>query len=54
MIQIPLKGFSIKNSEVLSWAHCDSSKPGRSATRYLTFMKDDHNDLVNQVLNNCY
>ncbi|XP_062090460.1 uncharacterized protein LOC133796811 [Humulus lupulus] len=29
---IPLKGFSIKNSEVLSWAHCDSSKPGRSAT----------------------
>ncbi|KAL5565237.1 hypothetical protein UlMin_028401 [Ulmus minor] len=29
---IPLKGFSIKNSEVLSWAHCDSSKPGRSVT----------------------
>ncbi|POO03210.1 Amine oxidase [Trema orientale] len=29
---IPYKGFSIKNSEVLSWAHCDSSKPGRSAT----------------------
>ncbi|EXB42559.1 hypothetical protein L484_011332 [Morus notabilis] len=28
---IPFKGFSIKNSEVLSWAYCDSSKPGRSA-----------------------
>ncbi|KAI4323157.1 hypothetical protein L6164_022786 [Bauhinia variegata] len=27
---IPAKGFSIKNSQVLSWAHCDSSKPGRS------------------------
>lgn len=27
---IPLKGFSFKNSEVLSWAFCDSSKPGRS------------------------
>ncbi|KAF8413509.1 hypothetical protein HHK36_001499 [Tetracentron sinense] len=29
---IPVKGFSFKNSEVLSWAFCDSSKPGRSAT----------------------
>uniref|UniRef100_A0A2N9IGI7 Amine oxidase domain-containing protein n=1 Tax=Fagus sylvatica TaxID=28930 RepID=A0A2N9IGI7_FAGSY len=29
---IPIKGFTIKNSDVLSWAHCDSSKPGRSAT----------------------
>ncbi|KAL6283274.1 hypothetical protein ACE6H2_014203 [Prunus campanulata] len=29
---IPFKGFSIKNSEVLSWAHCDSSKPGRSTS----------------------
>ncbi|KAL2467017.1 FAD/NAD(P)-binding oxidoreductase family protein [Abeliophyllum distichum] len=29
---IPIKGFSFKNSEVLSWAYCDSSKPGRSTT----------------------
>ncbi|KAL8505358.1 hypothetical protein ACS0TY_016556 [Phlomoides rotata] len=29
---IPLKGFSFKNSETLSWAHCDSSKPGRSTS----------------------
>ncbi|KAK2638583.1 hypothetical protein Ddye_026378 [Dipteronia dyeriana] len=29
---IPLKGFSFQNSKVLSWAHCDSSKPGRSTT----------------------
>ncbi|KAK9085870.1 hypothetical protein Sjap_026281 [Stephania japonica] len=29
---IPVKGFSFKNSEVLSRAFCDSSKPGRSAT----------------------
>ncbi|XP_047968374.1 renalase isoform X1 [Salvia hispanica] len=29
---IPIKGFSFKNSEILSWAHCDSSKPGRSTT----------------------
>ncbi|XP_077221310.1 FAD/NAD(P)-binding oxidoreductase family protein [Tasmannia lanceolata] len=28
---IPVKGFSFKNSEVLSWAFCDSSKPGRSS-----------------------
>ncbi|KAK7848939.1 protoporphyrinogen oxidase 2 [Quercus suber] len=28
---IPIKGFTMINSEVLSWAHCDSSKPGRSA-----------------------
>ncbi|GLT53927.1 hypothetical protein SLA2020_271610 [Shorea laevis] len=28
---IPMKGFKIMNSEVLSWAYCDSSKPGRSA-----------------------
>lgn len=27
---IPFKGFSIRNSKVLNWAHCDSSKPGRS------------------------
>ncbi|KAL5977355.1 hypothetical protein ACLOJK_021701 [Asimina triloba] len=26
---IPVKGFSFRNSEVLSWAFCDSSKPGR-------------------------
>ncbi|XP_051134907.1 uncharacterized protein LOC127254073 isoform X2 [Andrographis paniculata] len=26
---IPIKGISFKNSEVLSWAYCDSSKPGR-------------------------
>ncbi|KAF5477403.1 hypothetical protein F2P56_004042 [Juglans regia] len=29
---IPTKGFRVVNSEVLSWACCDSSKPGRSAT----------------------
>ncbi|XP_040987544.1 renalase isoform X1 [Juglans microcarpa x Juglans regia] len=29
---IPTKGFRVVNSEVLSWAACDSSKPGRSAT----------------------
>ncbi|KAK9093272.1 hypothetical protein Syun_028183 [Stephania yunnanensis] len=29
---IPVKGFSFKNSEVLSRAFCDSSKPGRSTT----------------------
>lgn len=29
---IPVKGFSIKNSKVLSWAYCDSRKPGRSTT----------------------
>ncbi|CAK9157793.1 unnamed protein product [Ilex paraguariensis] len=29
---IPLKGLSFKNSEVLSWGFCDSSKPGRSIT----------------------
>ncbi|MCL7038365.1 hypothetical protein MKW94_013534 [Papaver nudicaule] len=29
---IPVKGFSFKNSEVLSWAYCDSSKPGRSTS----------------------
>ncbi|KAL3612696.1 hypothetical protein D5086_003716 [Populus alba] len=27
---ISVKGFSFKNSEILSWSHCDSSKPGRS------------------------
>ncbi|WOL08953.1 hypothetical protein Cni_G17706 [Canna indica] len=27
---IPVKGFSFKNSQILSWAYCDSSKPGRS------------------------
>ncbi|KAM5586604.1 hypothetical protein ABKV19_005502 [Rosa sericea] len=32
LTSIPFKGFSIKNSEVLSWAHCDSSKPGRSTS----------------------
>ncbi|OMP07783.1 hypothetical protein COLO4_07047 [Corchorus olitorius] len=28
---IPVKGFSLINSKVLSWAYCDSSKPGRSS-----------------------
>ncbi|KAM1003969.1 hypothetical protein ACFX2C_004219 [Malus domestica] len=32
-VVIPLKGFSIRSSEVLSWAHCESSKPGRSTSR---------------------
>ncbi|XP_028760586.1 uncharacterized protein LOC114719273 [Neltuma alba] len=27
---LPFKGFSIKNSNTLRWAHCESSKPGRS------------------------
>lgn len=29
---IPFKGFSFENSQVLSWAVCDSSKPGRSTS----------------------
>ncbi|KAI5440557.1 uncharacterized protein LOC127122722 isoform X2 [Lathyrus oleraceus] len=29
---IPVKGFSIKNSKILSSAYCDSSKPDRSTT----------------------
>ncbi|KAL7584176.1 uncharacterized protein LOC111895546 isoform X1 [Lactuca sativa] len=29
---IPLKGFSFENSELLSWATCDSCKPGRSTS----------------------
>ncbi|XP_057457870.1 uncharacterized protein LOC130748654 [Lotus japonicus] len=29
---IPVKGLSFKNSKVLSWAYCDSSKPNRSTT----------------------
>ncbi|XP_010258648.1 PREDICTED: uncharacterized protein LOC104598324 isoform X2 [Nelumbo nucifera] len=32
LTSIPVKGISFRNSEVLSWAFCDSSKPGRSAT----------------------
>lgn len=28
---IPAKGLLFENSEVLSWAYCDSSKPGRSS-----------------------
>lgn len=35
MIQVPVKAFSFENSEVLSRAYCDSSKPNRSTTRYL-------------------
>lgn len=35
IFQIPVKGFSFKNSDVLSWAYCDSSKPGRSTARYV-------------------
>lgn len=33
-VQIPVRGFSIKNSKILSSAYCDSSKPDRSTTRY--------------------
>ncbi|KAK4771495.1 hypothetical protein SAY87_032027 [Trapa incisa] len=29
---VPMKGFTFRNSKVLSWAHCDSSKPGRSTS----------------------
>ncbi|KAF7822507.1 Renalase isoform A [Senna tora] len=32
LTSIPFKGFSIQNSNVLRWAHCESSKPGRSTT----------------------
>ncbi|KAI3938186.1 hypothetical protein MKW92_013399 [Papaver armeniacum] len=32
---VPVKGFSFKNSEILSWAYCDSSKPGRSSSRHV-------------------
>ncbi|KAG5255257.1 renalase [Salix suchowensis] len=28
---ISVKGFSFKNSEILRWSHCESSKPGRSS-----------------------
>lgn len=35
LVQLPTKGISFKNSEVLSWAYCDSSKPGRSTTRFV-------------------
>ncbi|KAJ6950567.1 renalase isoform X2 [Populus alba x Populus x berolinensis] len=31
---ISVKGFSFKNSEIVSWSHCDSSKPGRSTARH--------------------
>ncbi|KAF9667017.1 hypothetical protein SADUNF_Sadunf16G0289100 [Salix dunnii] len=34
---ISVKGFSFKNSEILSWSHCDSSKPGRSTARHVSF-----------------
>ncbi|EOY13831.1 FAD/NAD(P)-binding oxidoreductase family protein isoform 1 [Theobroma cacao] len=29
---VPAQGFSFTNSKVLSWAFCESSKPGRSST----------------------
>ncbi|CAI0440711.1 unnamed protein product [Linum tenue] len=29
---IPVKGISFRNSEILSWAYCDSDKPSRSST----------------------
>jgi hypothetical protein len=29
---IPYKGISFSDSRILSWAYCDSSKPGRSTT----------------------
>nr|AAF79325.1 F14J16.31 [Arabidopsis thaliana] len=32
---IPVKGLSFKNSEILSWAHCESTKPGRSTDSVL-------------------
>lgn len=32
LTSIPVRGFSFKNSDMLSWAYCDSSKPGRSST----------------------
>jgi hypothetical protein len=38
MIQISVKGFSFKNSEILSWSHCDSSKPGRSTGRHASVL----------------
>ncbi|CAM8990614.1 unnamed protein product [Rhodiola kirilowii] len=33
---IPIKAFSIRNSEILKWAHCDSSKPGRSSSQFVS------------------
>ena len=35
MVQIPVRGISFKNSEVLSGAFCDSSKPGRVGSRHV-------------------
>ncbi|XP_076948994.1 uncharacterized protein LOC143621459 [Bidens hawaiensis] len=32
LFSIPLKGFSFENSEMLKWAICESSKPGRSTS----------------------
>ncbi|KAH6764487.1 oxidoreductase family protein [Perilla frutescens var. frutescens] len=46
---IPMKGgFSFKNSEILSWAYCDSSKPGRSTTseRWVLHSTAKYADLV--------
>ncbi|XVF71873.1 hypothetical protein PTKIN_Ptkin12aG0074500 [Pterospermum kingtungense] len=36
-IPVPAKGFSFTNSKVLSWAFCESSKPGRCCTRGSAF-----------------
>lgn len=30
LLSIPIKGFSFRDSKILSWAFCDNSKPGRS------------------------
>jgi predicted NAD/FAD-dependent oxidoreductase len=40
-IQVPVQGFSFYNSDSLSWAFCDSSKPGRACAtpnRYTLFL----------------
>lgn len=37
--QVPVHGFSFNNSDSLSWAYCDSSKPGRACVppnRYMS------------------
>ncbi|KAB2601965.1 hypothetical protein D8674_002970 [Pyrus ussuriensis x Pyrus communis] len=41
---IPFKCFSIRSSEVLSWAHCESSKPGRSTSRKMSEGKNRENE----------
>ncbi|PIN21069.1 Protoporphyrinogen oxidase [Handroanthus impetiginosus] len=45
---IPKKGFNFKNSEILSWAYCDSSKPGRLtiSERWVLHSTADYANLI--------